>query len=94
LQRGRSKISFALVVTERDRDQAGFIRSVYARAISAGRQANAGQPESKASKLVDRFARDAADILRFTPAQTGSGSCADARVPQMSDRLIRQPHLV
>jgi len=47
-------------------EQTGFIRSAYAGAISAGRQANAGQPRSKAAKLVERFARDAADILRFT----------------------------
>ncbi len=47
-------------------EQAGFIRSAYAGAISAGRQANAGRPGTKAAKLVERFARDAADILRFT----------------------------
>jgi transposase len=46
--------------------QTGFIRSAYAGAISAGRQANAGQPDSKPAKLVERFARDAHDILRFT----------------------------
>jgi transposase len=46
--------------------QTAFIRSAYAGAISAGRQANTGQPGSKAAKLVERFARDAADILRFT----------------------------
>jgi transposase len=43
-----------------------FIRSTYAGAISAGRAANAAHPESKAAKLVERFARDATDILRFT----------------------------
>ncbi len=47
-------------------DQADFIRSAHAGAISAGRQANAGRPEAKAAKLVERFARDAHDILRFT----------------------------
>jgi transposase len=52
--------------TRLSEDQAGFIRSAYAGAISAGRQANADKPDSKASKLVERFARDAHDILRFT----------------------------
>jgi transposase len=47
-------------------EQTSFIRSAYAGAISTGRQANAGRPDSKAAKLVERFARDAADILRFT----------------------------
>jgi transposase len=47
-------------------DQTGFIRSAYAGAISAGREANAARPEAKAGKLVERFARDAADVLRFT----------------------------
>jgi transposase len=52
--------------TRLSEEQTGFIRSAYAGAISAGRQANADQPGSKAAKLVERFARDAADILRFT----------------------------
>src|SRR5262249_44510733 len=52
--------------TRLSEEQTAFIRSAYAGAISAGRQANAGQPGSKAEKLVERFARDAADILRFT----------------------------
>jgi transposase len=47
-------------------EQTGFIRSAYAGAISTGHDANAGRPDSKAAKLVERFARDAADILRFT----------------------------
>jgi transposase len=47
-------------------EQISFIRSAYAGAISVGRQANAGRPEAKAAKLVERFARDAHDILRFT----------------------------
>lgn len=47
-------------------EQTRFIRSAYAGAISAGREANAAQPDSKAGKLVERFARDAAEILRFT----------------------------
>jgi transposase len=47
-------------------EQAGLIRSAYAGAISAGREANAARPDSKPGKLVERFARDAADILRFT----------------------------
>jgi transposase len=47
-------------------EQTGFIRSAYAGALSTGRQATACQPGSKAAKLVERFARDAADILRFT----------------------------
>jgi transposase len=47
-------------------EQTSFIRSAYAGAISAGRKANAGRPDTKAAKLVERFARDAADILRFT----------------------------
>jgi len=52
--------------TRLSEDQTSFIRSAYAGAISAGRQANAGRPEAKAAKLVERFARDAHDILRFT----------------------------
>jgi transposase len=52
--------------TRLSEDQTSFIRSAYAGAISTGRQANAGQPGSKAAKLVERFARDAHDILRFT----------------------------
>jgi transposase len=47
-------------------EQTGFIRSAYAGAISAGRDANATRPDPAAGKLVERFARDAADILRFT----------------------------
>ena len=47
-------------------EETGFIRSAYAGAIAAGRHANTGQPDTKAAKLVERFARDAADILRFT----------------------------
>jgi transposase len=47
-------------------EQTGFIRSAYAGAIAAGRQANADRPGTKAAKLVERFARDAHDILRFT----------------------------
>src|SRR5439155_20992430 len=52
--------------TRLSEEQTGFIRSAYAGAISAGRQANAGQPGAKAAKLVERFACDAADVLRFT----------------------------
>ena len=47
-------------------DQVSFIRCAYAGALSSGREANAGHPKSKAAKLVNRFARDAAEILRFT----------------------------
>lgn len=47
-------------------DQVSFIRSAYAGAIAAGRDANNAQPDTKAAKLVERFTRDAADILRFT----------------------------
>ncbi len=47
-------------------EQISFIRSAYAGAISTGRQANTDRPDTKAAKLVERFARDAADILRFT----------------------------
>ncbi len=47
-------------------EQASFIRSAYAGAISAGREANGNRPDTKAAKLVERFARDAHDILRFT----------------------------
>lgn len=49
-----------------DADQVSFIRSAYAGALSTGREANAANPTSKAAKLVDRFTRDADDILRFT----------------------------
>lgn len=52
--------------TRLSEDQAGFIRSAYHGAIAAGRDTNAASPESKAAKLVERFARDADDILRFT----------------------------
>jgi transposase len=47
-------------------EQVSFIRAAYAGAISTGRHANAARPDTKAAKLVERFARDAADILRFT----------------------------
>jgi transposase len=47
-------------------EQTSFIRCAYAGAISAGRDANTGRPDTKAAKLVERFARDAANILRFT----------------------------
>ena len=49
-----------------DADQVSFIRSAYAGALSSGREANAANPKSKAAKPVNRFTRDAADILRFT----------------------------
>ena len=52
--------------TRLSEEQASFIRSAYAGAIAAGRDANAGRPATKAAKLVERFARDAADIMRFT----------------------------
>lgn len=72
-------------------DQASFIRSVYAGAISAGRQANAGQPDSKAGKLVEQFARDAADILRFTTDTTtwfsNNQSERDLRPTKLQQRI-------
>jgi transposase len=43
-----------------------FIRSTYAGAISAGRAATAAEPGGKPAKLVERFARDATEILQFT----------------------------
>jgi transposase len=46
--------------------QVSFIRAAYAGAVSVGRAANAPHPTSKAAKLVERFARDAEEILRFT----------------------------
>lgn len=49
-----------------DEAQVRFIRSAYAGALSSGREANAANPKSKAAKLVNRFARDAEDVLRFT----------------------------
>jgi transposase len=49
-----------------DADQVGFIRSAYAGALSLGRESNAGHPRSRAAKLVNRFTRDAEEILRFT----------------------------
>lgn len=49
-----------------DPEQVSFIRSAYAGALALGRQANAAHPGSKAAKLVERFARDGEDILRFT----------------------------
>jgi transposase len=47
-------------------DQVSLIRSAYAGALALGREENAARPGSKAAKLVERFARDATDILRFT----------------------------
>jgi transposase len=49
-----------------DEAQVRFIRSAYAGALACGRDANAKHPRSKAAKLVNRFTRDAEDILRFT----------------------------
>lgn len=49
-----------------DEAQVRFIRSAYAGALASGREANAANPKSKPSKLVNRFARDAEDVLRFT----------------------------
>jgi transposase len=49
-----------------DEAQVSFIRSAYAGALASGREANAGHPKSKAAKLVNRFTRDADEILRFT----------------------------
>jgi transposase len=49
-----------------DEAQVRFIRSAYAGALASGRAANAKDPTSKAAKLVNRFTRDAHDILRFT----------------------------
>jgi transposase len=49
-----------------DEAQVRFIRSAYAGALASGREANAKHPTSKAAKLVNRFTRDAQDILRFT----------------------------
>jgi transposase len=49
-----------------DEAQVRFIRSAYAGALVSGREANTKQPQSKAAKLVNRFTRDADDILRFT----------------------------
>ena len=46
--------------------QVSFIRSAYAGALAVGREANAAHPTSTAAKLVNRFARDAEEILRFT----------------------------
>lgn len=52
--------------TQLEESQVSFIRAAYAGAIAVGRQANADHPRSKAAKLVERFARDSEDILRFT----------------------------
>ncbi len=49
-----------------EKSQVSFIRSAYAGAIAVGREANAEHPGSKAAKLVERFARDSDEILRFT----------------------------
>jgi hypothetical protein len=49
-----------------DEAQVSFIRSAYAGALASGREATAKHPMSKAAKLVNRFARDADEILRFT----------------------------
>jgi transposase len=47
-------------------DQVRFIRSAYAGALASGREATASHPTSTAAKLVNRFTRDADEILRFT----------------------------
>jgi len=47
-------------------EQASLIRAAYAGALALGREENAACPGSKAAKLVNRFVRDAEDILRFT----------------------------
>jgi transposase len=47
-------------------ERASLIRAAYAGALSLGRAENAAHPGSKAGKLVNRFARDSLDILRFT----------------------------
>jgi transposase len=52
--------------TALEADQVSLIRCAYAGALSLGREENAAHPGSKAAKLVERFARDADDILRFT----------------------------
>ena len=49
-----------------EQEQVGFIRSAYAGALAYGRESTAGHPGSKAAKLVNRFTRDAPEILRFT----------------------------
>jgi transposase len=49
-----------------DEAQVSFIRSAYAGALASGREATAKHPTSKAAKLVNRFTRDAPEILRFT----------------------------
>ncbi len=49
-----------------DESQVRFIRSAYAGALASGRAANAKDPTLKDAKLVNRFTRDAQDILRFT----------------------------
>jgi transposase len=46
--------------------QVSLIRCAYAGALSLGREENAAHLGSKAAKLVNRFTRDAEDILRFT----------------------------
>lgn len=52
--------------TTLDAEQVSLIRAAYAGALSLGREENAAAPRSKAAKLVERFARDSLDILRFT----------------------------
>ena len=52
--------------TTLDAGQVSLIRSAYAGALSLGREQNTAAPRSKAAKLVERFARDSLDILRFT----------------------------
>jgi transposase len=47
-------------------EQVSLIRCAYAGALSLGREENTTHPRSKAAKLVNRFARDADDVLRFT----------------------------
>jgi len=47
-------------------DQVRFIRSAYAGALASGREATTQHPQSTAAKLVNRFTRDAEEILRFT----------------------------
>jgi transposase len=51
---------------ELEPEQVSLIRCAYAGALSLGREENAAHPRSKSAKLVNRFTRDADDVLRFT----------------------------
>jgi transposase len=68
--------------------QVSFIRSAYAGALALGREANAAHPGSKAAKLVNRFARDAEDVLRHPALLPVDCDQARSRSPGSARRPV------